>query len=205
MNNWFCLSVFLLVNFAFAEIPKNEFAKCSMIDGDLEKLNCFDELARKYDLDGIQSSKKEIQDSGKWKINENINPIDDSKTVTVYLLSDSGRSSMMRRQIQLVLRCKSGSTELYINWYDYLGSDAKVLTRVGKNYATSSNWSLSTDSQATFYPGGRSKTIDFIKSLINEDSFVAQVTPYNESPVTAIFDIKGLQKAIQPLREACSW
>lgn len=55
----------------------------------------------------------------------------------------------------------------------------------------------------TFYPG--SGAIGFIKELMDADRFVAQVTPYNDNPVTAIFDLTGLNQAVQPLQETCGW
>jgi hypothetical protein len=60
---------------------------------------------------------------------------------------------------------------------------------------------MSTDSQATFHP----QAIPFLKSLVQANKLVAQVTPYNASPVTAIFDTTGLGNAIKPLRETCNW
>ena len=60
---------------------------------------------------------------------------------------------------------------------------------------------MSTDSQATFHP----KAISFLKSLLQSNKLVAQITPYNESPVTAIFNTAGLENAIKPLRETCHW
>lgn len=192
----------LIFNNTYADVPTSEFAECSSKKGDLDKIECFDNLAKKYNLNGVQTSKEEIQDSGKWNVSIDTNPIDDSKTVTLYLVADSGKSSMLGEPVVLFIRCKSLETNLFINWRDYLGSEAIVLTRIGKEKAETRNWSLSTDSQATFFPRNE---VDFINKLLVVDSFVAQVTPYGESPVTAIFDIKGLSNAIKPLREVCNW
>ena len=192
----------LILNKAYADIPTTEFAECSSKKGDLDKIECFDNLAKKYNLNGIQASKEEIQDSGKWNVSIDTNPIDDSKTVTLYLVADSGKSSMLGESVILFIRCKSLETNIFINWSDYLGSEASVLTRIGKEKAEIRNWSLSTDSQATFFPRNE---VDFLKKLLVVDSLVAQVTPYSASPVTAIFDIKGLSNAIKPLLEVCTW
>jgi len=192
----------LILNNAYADIPATEFAECSSKKGDLDKIECFDNLAKKYNLNGIQASKEEIQDSGKWNVSIDTNPIDDSKTVTLYLVADSGKSSMLGESVILFIRCKSLETNIFINWSDYLGSEASVLTRIGKEKAEIRNWSLSTDSQATFFPRNE---VDFLKKLLVVDSFIAQVTPYSASPVTAIFDIKGLSNAMKPLREVCNW
>ena len=192
----------LILNNTYADIPTSEFAECSSKKGDLDKIECFDNLARKYNLNGVQTSKEEIQDSGKWNVSIDTNPVDDSKTVTLYLVADSGKSSMLGEPVILFIRCKSLETNIFINWRDYLGSEASVLTRIGKEKAETRYWNLSTDSQATFFPRNE---IDFLKKLLVVDSFVAQVTPYSESPVTAVFDIKGLENAIQPVRKTCNW
>ena len=101
----------------------------------------------------------------------------------------------------MVARCKSNKTELYINWDSYLGRDAYVLTRVGSEKASKQEWGISTDSKATF----RNKPIAFIKKMMTSNKLVAQVTPYNENPITAIFDTSGLENAVKPLRETCNW
>jgi type VI secretion system protein VasI len=160
-----------------------------------------DEFSRTYLFAPDGTIPREAADSP-WVVSEDRNPIDDSTTVTLINSAKSGRSRL-RQEIALVIRCLSKRTELYINWHDYLGSDAiNVLTRVGGDAASTQRWTLSTDSQATFYPSGPTP---FIKQLIGADEFVAQVTPYNESPVIAVWDLSGLSEAIEPLRTTCNW
>ena len=52
----------LILNNTYADIPTKEFAECSSKKGDLDKIECFDNLAEKYNLNGVQTSKEEIQD-----------------------------------------------------------------------------------------------------------------------------------------------
>lgn len=198
------IAVFLLSTFSVlvqADDLKSNIARCATISGELERLECFDQLAKSNQLDGPQETTTAIDGVGKWLVSDSINPIDDSRTVTLILQSDSGQTKW-GNPIGLVLRCKSNTTDLYINWSDFLGREANVLTRIGTESAVTKRWNLSTDSQATFHPRG---TIDFIKAMLQSTRFVAQVTPYNESPITAIFDTTGLENAITPLRETCGW
>ncbi|MGU3237515.1 hypothetical protein FA893_07430 [Photobacterium damselae subsp. piscicida] len=139
-------------------------------------------------------------DNGKWDVRSTLNPIDDSKTVTLSLSADSGKGRWGDR-ISLIIRCKSNKTDLYINWNDFLGSEASVLTRIGNAKASTAYWPLSTDKKATF----KNQPIPFIKKMMKSNKMVAQVTPYNENPVTAVFDTKGLNAAIFSLRETCHW
>src|SRR6266566_2151972 len=90
-------------------------------------------------------------------------------------LAATSGRSVYGKPIVLVLRCQSHKTE---------------------------NWGVSTDHTATFY---HSDPVAFIQELMAADRFVAQVIPYNESPITAVFDLTGLQTAVKPLRDDCAW
>jgi type VI secretion system protein VasI len=70
----------------------------------------------------------------------------------------------------------------------------------GTSAASQQQWGLSTDKKATFYPRN---SFQLIEELTRVDKFVAQVTPYNESPVTALFDVSGLADAAGPFFETC--
>lgn len=175
--------------------------KCTAIKSDLSRLDCFDGLARSSGLIEHTMLQESDNRTGNWRSNVTTNPLDDSKTVTLSLSSQKGGSRFDERPT-LIVRCQSNTTEMYINWHEYLGNEAEVISRIGDEPAQTKWWSISTDHVATFYPGNK---IAFLKQLMNVDKFVAQVTPYNESPVTAVFEISGLEEAIIPLRESCSW
>lgn len=197
----FALSMPLLVASAHAQSLDKQIASCAAIQGNLERLECFDQLARQKGLNAPQANPVVATGTGKWEIADQTNPIDDTRTVVLALVADQGKPRM-GEAIALILRCQSKQVSVYIDWEDFLGSEAEVISRIGNQKAQTQNWSLSTDSKATFYPGD---PVDFINALMQHNSFVAQVTPYSESPVTAVFDTTGLQNAIAPLRQTCGW
>jgi len=178
-----------------------EIAKCAAIEGDLERLEAYDNLARLLGVVYPKVIHPDVKGTGKWRFDKKINPIDDTITITFILESDSGES-IYGQPIYLVLRYQSKKTEAYINWNSYLGSEANVLTRMGTEKASTQTWSLSTNSQAIFYP---KDDIEFIRKLINVDKFVAQVTPYNENPITVTFDVLGLKKAVEQFNDILHW
>lgn len=202
MRNWILpLPLVLMAAVAHAEIEK-EVATCATKPGDLERLQCYDKMAAQHGLDGLQSQPAKVSGTGKWDVSVRTNPIDDSTTVVLALEAESGKSKF-GKPVMMLVRCKSNTTELYINWNDYLGRNGEVLTRIGSHDAVTKDWTLSTDSQATFHP--QKGTIGFLKWMMSANKFVAQITPYNESPVTAIFDTTGMENAIEPLTDTCEW
>ncbi|MBL4761258.1 MAG: hypothetical protein JKY93_00995 [Gammaproteobacteria bacterium] len=197
---------------------KHSVATCAILEGDLERLECYDTLAEDNKLDKPQTVNTTVNaiqkddnwqalvgmeppKPSKWSVNEKSNPIDDSQSVYLHLKADSGKS---RRDdiVTMLIRCKSNKTELMLTWHDFLGRNVDVLTRIGNEKARTKRWSVSTDSKATFHPTG---TIAFIKQMEKYNKLLAQVTPYSESPITAIFDTTGLSEALIPLKKTCNW
>ena len=147
-------------------------------------------------------------DTGKWRISRETNVIDDSATFFMALEADSGSSSF-GKPISLVARCKSKTTELYVIWNDYLGNDGSigsefkwVTVRLGEQKAKAGQWSISTNGQATFAPGWAG---DLLREMVKVDRLVVQTTPYNENPVTAVFDIRGMRTPLEELAKTCDW
>lgn len=137
---------------------------------------------------------------GKWIVNEDINPIDDSKRVIMSLLSDSG-ASQFRGNFSLVIRCISNKPDIYINWGTFLaGKPQNVTTRVDSGNAETAGWSISTDSLATFYP---SYATVLINQLLNKAKFTAQTNSYSDGVLTGVWNISGIENAIIPLKSAC--
>ncbi len=175
---------------------RDALLRCTVISAPSGRLVCYDSLTKA--LTPITTPQAGV---GAWQVSDKTNPLDDSRTVTLDLAATSGRS-VYGKPIVLVLRCQSHKTEVFIGWGSYLGEEAKVTTRVGSGESKTKNWGVSTDHTATFY---HSDPVAFIQELMAADRFVAQVIPYNESPITAVFDLTGLQTAVKPLRDDCAW
>lgn len=145
----------------------------------------------------------------KWMKNLSVNPMDDTKTVTLRLAADEG-VSQFKGPVAMIARCKSDRTELYVDWKDYLGDDSSsvyedwkyVEIRMGSKPMRRERWTLSTDSQATF---SKDWAGAMLKEMLEVDKVVMRVTPYNESPVTAVFDVRGLRGPLQELADTCNW
>jgi len=178
---------------------KQTIGRCAIQEGDLQRLVCYDSVAKSLGYSRTPSATT-VAGSGKWHVSNLKNPLDDTRTVALTLGATTGESRF-GDPVVLVIRCQSGQVNAYINWNSYLGLEqTPVVARLGTGEAKTQRWSLSTDKKATFYPGDAAA---FLDQLLAADRFVAQTTPYNESPITAVFELTGLSAAVKPLREVC--
>lgn len=171
-------------------------AKCAAITASVARLDCYDAIGRAVPRGAPEvKAPAKSEGSGGWEVDVKANPVDDSKTVTLRLVEEGHAAA-------LILRCQRGKAEAYIGWSKFIGSDnTQILTRLGDAKAETRRWSISTDHKGTFYPADN---VAFMNQLSAVDKFVAQVTPYGASPVTAVFDVTGLSKAITPLKATCN-
>ena len=132
--------------------------------------------------------------SGRWIVNVDTDPMSDETVVFFALPASSGRSRYGDPPL-LAIRRSGSSDNVYIIWNDYLADEPQMVEyRIDDGSTRRSGWSLSTDNQATFYPDDDR---EFIRELVKADRFVARTTPYNESPVTAVFDLSGLKGLVE--------
>lgn len=102
----------------------------------------------------------------------------------------------------LIIRCQEKATELYIVADDYLGMDTtQVAARIDDSKPATSTWDISTDSKGMFARGA----IPLIRKLVGKTSYTVRFTPYNESPVTLKFDVRGLAGHLPKVAQACGW
>ena len=173
-----------------------ELQNASKNKNNVERLKTYDQITANHKI-SLEDNLLEI----KWIDSSSTNPLDDSRTIIFMLKADSGESIFGKR-IYLVLRNQSGEAELYINWSSYLGSEVYVTTRIDKEPVNTEEWQLSTDNEASFYP---QNVVEFIRRLKEAQTFVVKATPYNEDPIIAIFDMRGLADIINKYPEDINW
>ncbi len=130
-----------------------------------------------------------------WIVSESKSPIDDSPTVTMLRIAESGGQS-------LVLRCKENTTDAYIKTDEFLGDDStNVTVRYDSNKAQQQKFSLSTDNKALFF----SPAITNIKKMMESNVLVIRYHTYSGTPNTVTFELSKLKENIKSLRAACHW
>lgn len=190
----------LLLPLTAYAVDDQEIATCAAMQNDLNRLACFDSVAASNSL-APRVERQEAKDAGSWNVSTDVNPLNDENVYYAIVPASQGESRF-RKPISLTVRCSKNKTELYINWNDYLGREASTALRIDKDPASTNTWALSTDKQSAFYPGS---PVKLLKRIAESSTVVANVTPYNANPVTAVFDTTGANIALADIRKACGW
>jgi type VI secretion system protein VasI len=218
MSKVFGATAILCALFAFpaaSQETTEDIRRCSAITDSVKRLECFDGIANKIQLEENEKAKQRLsvetpEPNSAWQVSISQSRIDDSTTVVLSsgaLETVHGRFNRVARPT-LVLRCLENTTAAYIGFdglhmTDHRGYE-NVTFRVDKNKAFTRAMRASTDKRALgLWSGG--SAIPFIRNLFGGSVLLIHATPFNEAPVTFQVNIAGLEKAIAPLRKACNW
>jgi len=142
--------------------------------------------------------------AGVWQISEEISKIDDSKGVTLTSLSTTTASDHgSRRTPRLLVSCSEGNVSVVWDWGIYLGlRNTTMTTRLDKSPAVTRSYEISSDAKAVGrWRSPAAKAL--IGRMVEAKSMVARITPYNENPEEAVFDLTGLADGYKLIRAAC--
>lgn len=195
------VSMQLCIGSLSAEI-RGDLAACLALKADAERLACYDRLAQPVKADPVKAAA--FAGSGKWRIESERSPLDDSENVFLHLEADN--SNRVRPegtpQPRLSFRCKEGRTDGYVQVEDFLEMESlTVQTRLDQDKAQSSIWAVGADHHAVFVPN----SMEFIRQLEGRETMLVQLALTGEDPLLIAFDIRGLPEALKPLKQACKW
>ncbi|MBT53629.1 MAG: hypothetical protein CMF72_09565 [Mameliella sp.] len=149
-------------------------------------------------------------DPGKWQVSKSVSNFDDTATVVLSLSAENALYDRFgqTKSAALFLRCKENTTVFYVNAGGFFLSDIQGRDRVDMRVDTQKpfvkSMKVSTDNTALgLWNGGAS--IPVIKQLLGGETLFLRLTPHSESPLEMEFDIRGLEEALRPLRDACHW
>ena len=146
-----------------------------------------------------------------WVVERTQSPINDAANVSVMIGSAQRVPGKLGGSIhlQLALRCREGKPSLAVNFGDHFMVSAKyfdwgkVTYRVDRMTAVEQRWVHSSDNAELMLEGP--PAVALMRKLNSARTFLVRAVPFGEAPLTATFDIRGLETASVPLRSACGW
>ena len=174
---------------------KDDLQRCMFIKADAERLVCYDKVS------GRSDANKKTSKDGRWETSVEKDPLNDSLTTVALAESVKGENRRGQKP-RLIIRCRGKEQELFISWGVYIERESSsITTRVRDEEAFDAHWSVSSDKRSTFYPHAS----DLIQKVRSGGSLVVQVVPYNENPITATFNMGGLDKVLKRVKNECGW
>jgi type VI secretion system protein VasI len=154
-------------------------------------------------LPATRSPLTPVVTTGAWHIAPvEPDPLTGETTTSISLDSSTGRSQR-GDPITLVIRCRAGTTDIYIDWHQVVNTESQTVDwGLGYGSLSSASWRVSTDNEATFYPGD---DVSQVKEFFGHTRLVVLTTPSGYLPITATFDITGIQNAVAGVRQTCGW
>ncbi len=120
---------------------------------------------------------------------------DDLRTITFVAYSRGGMRAG-EEPACLVIRAKeSRQPELYILWRTRLDEDCTVTIRLDSEDAEEEKWPLSSDREASFYPGS---VAALLGRLATARRLLARIVPPGAPSVTAEFDLSDFGRLARP-------
>lgn len=138
-------------------------------------------------------------------VRQSTDPLNDSLTTNASLVAAEGKG-LFGEPITLVLRCTDDGLEIFVVWNVFLDSSKVAIRFDDGEVRRNDRWILSNDNTATFYnyPPVSNYHVRFIQWLTDANRLVAQVKPYNDDPLTAVFDLTGIDQIGPQILETCS-
>ncbi len=184
---------------------ENSGNSCAKENDAAKRLLCYDGIFRNE-----IKAETTVEGTGKWRIKSDTSKIEDTTDYYVSLLSDDTIAKRFggSGQAGIYLRCKENTTSVYFIFADEFVSDIEgygdMTYRLDSNKPLTKSFEVSTDNKALgLWDGG--SAIPFLKAMSGKDQLIVRMTPYNQSPLTMTFDIRGFDEAIKPLRAGCKW
>ena len=179
----------------------DDLADCAAIEDGTTRLACYDELSGR----DLRDSKL-TPTTGKWVISKKVSDINDRPLIWVMLpaegLQNDGISIYAKPSLDL--SCEDGQTYAYIapqRVMSVSNDSMDVLFQIDGGPAKREIWQVSGDGRKIFQP----RPIPWIKALMPARKLAVQIVIYGRDSLNFSFDLKGLDLAVAPLRDLCSW
>jgi len=146
--------------------------------------------------------------TGAWNIELDKNALTDRTDVFIGInANETIQCGYESTRPTLYLRCTDNTTAALLVTSCFMADIqgyGKVRYRVDDGPMHSRNFIERTDNMALgLWSFGRSTP--FIKQLMGGQKLIMEYTPFNDIPKQSTFDIRGVDDALIPLREACGW
>lgn len=198
-------------------------ALCSAKGVSSERLACYDDLARAVAAGVVEPSLPNTG-IGKWVVNQELDPIDDTMIMVAMLFSedwvssDSGAITPAKGAV-LAMRCKYG--ELEVQFFPSkrrsrhsTGNLSEVVWRLDRQAAVSGQWLFIEEADLeSFWPWlsfpnsveERAKEqARWVRDIFDHSKLVVRIKDLEWFAGDFVFDVRGAEQAVEPVLDAAA-
>jgi type VI secretion system VasI family protein len=211
------LSAALLAPFSIAQADEleDDLQLCRDTSDTKLRLECYDRvIARQYPApkpttESQEAPAAQAAATSAWHNFTDKDGMSDFENSTWGVFADdtiSDSTGLKSVKPSFVARCNDNDTDVFVNWNRYvttggIDNDQTVTYRIDDKRAVRSDWSMSTDFEATF---SRS-SISLLRSMKGAKRIQVATIPYGDGEVRASFDITGIDAVIADVSKRCGW
>jgi hypothetical protein len=185
-----------------------QYVRCSAQTNNIERLACFDDIARDMGLatpaQNLQR-KKILGTYGFWQVIESQDAYSrDNIYLKLDAISELRSTGGISTRPTLTLKCQSEKTEFYLDWKIALQSNKDGKT-INVRYSVDTLpeqkgvWNLSDDSVAVY----ATDPAKMIREIRGHKKLVTILSAVNQLPQSAIFELDGFDNALAILIKRC--
>lgn len=200
--------------FIFIILPCGVCGGIAMCGASTDSFERYQERANEArEEQGTSASREEVQEEtkpiSKWRVQEDISEMDDSRSVHLILESENEVEDWLsrRHRAKLIVRCVENKTRVLINTgvqaNPELGNYNKAHARIrlDDQSAQTVNLSESTTGEALFFPG----STKYARSFQGHERLRFEFTPFQTNSQLLEFDLRGYDEVLPRVQEACGW
>lgn len=199
------LALVLASTLVFAETFVESISNCRELNNRERRYACYDEA---------EANSGDVQlEVAAFNYQANSDPLTGQTEHQLSIRSSQGLNS---RGDPIVLQWQCDSTEpgaytLTLQWEDFLPSGRpEVTTRLGQLAPVTGNWLAGRYRESSILDGSDTgfSLAEFVTQAAQQvaagnTTVVFRTTPYNDDPITAVFDFTGFTEAVEPMRQSC--
>jgi hypothetical protein len=189
---------------AMAGKLEDGLAACRDTGDEHARLSCYDLLVN-TELPGM---KTDPSSEGRWTHNVEKDPMTDFESSSWVVSADSKVPDQAGDAANptFTIACRNAVPEIYVNWRRFItsggvDSGTRVTFRVDAYQAVVTNWSMSSNFEATFSQDPSATA----RALRRGQRFLVSTTPHGDNEITASFDITGVDRVIEDVSKRCDW
>ena len=131
----------------------------------------------------------------KWVFTKKTSLLDNSKEISLMTEASIGNGVLM-------LHCFSGRYTVLFSFNKHLGNIPGDLEYKFDDLPIETATITLSDNGITFV---LTEPVLFIKSMLNKNKLAVRLSPYKKGTMESLFDISGIDTAIEPFAKECGW